>query len=172
MARCDSVSADAALQAVDDPVQLKLLQVRCIGQGSGGIRPCRFVLLVQRTELPASPGTDEVPAAGRHFSVQDHVVNAQIEEVQGLDLPRGVCRGAYQRAVACPSQDVTGTQEFLEVVVTPEAGEKQVFILAGELSQNEGGQCEETDLGGGQGYDPGSGSDLLRSLIRVNRLPP
>ena len=65
-----------------------------------------------------------------------------------------------------------GAQEFLEVVVTPEAGEKQVFILAGELSQNEGGQCEESDLGGGQGYDPGSGSDLLRSLIRVNRLPP
>ena len=47
-----------------------------------------------------------------------------------------------------------------------------MFILAGELSQNEGDQCEKNDLGGGQGYDPDSGSDLLPSLDRVNRLPP
>ena len=47
-----------------------------------------------------------------------------------------------------------------------------MFILAGELSQNEGDQCEKNALGGDQGYDPDSGSDLLRSLIRVNRLPP
>ena len=56
--------------------------------------------------------------------------------------------------------------------MTSEAGEKQAFILTGELSQNEAGECEETDLGGSQGYDSGSGSDLLRSLVHVNRLPP
>ena len=67
---------------------------------------------------------------------------------------------------------VMGVWEFLEAVVTSDAGEKQqAFILAGELSQNEAGQCEETDLGGNQGYGSGSGSDLLHSLARVNRLP-
>ena len=33
------MSANAALRAVDDPVQLKLLQVRRVGQGLGGVRP-------------------------------------------------------------------------------------------------------------------------------------
>ena len=68
--------------------------VRRVGQGPGGVRPCGFVLPVQRAEFPALPGADQVPAAGSRFSVQDHVVNAQIEEVQGLEPPFGACRGA------------------------------------------------------------------------------
>ena len=88
------MSANAALQVVDDSVQLKFLQVRCVGRGPGGVRPRGFVLLVQCAELPALPGVDQVSAAGSRFAVQDHVVNVQIEEFQGLDLPRDVCRSA------------------------------------------------------------------------------
>ena len=101
------MSANAALQVVDDPVQLKFLQ-SVVSDEARGVRTRGVVLLVLCAELPALSGADQVPAPGSRFPVQDHVVNVQIEEIQGLDLPRGVCRGACQCVAACPSQDVTG----------------------------------------------------------------
>ena len=69
------MSANAALQVVDDSVQLKFLQVRCVGRGPGGVRPRGFVLLVQCAELPTLLGAGQVPAPGSCFPVQDHAVN-------------------------------------------------------------------------------------------------
>lgn len=90
---------------------------------------------------------------------------------------------------------MAGPQEFLEVGVFAKPGEEQAFILAGEPQQNERDQGEKDDLsdgcldasgsdelaecnpqsehvGDGQGYGCSAGSDLLRSLVHVNRLPP
>ena len=101
----------------------------------------------------------------------------------------------FKCIAARPSQDVARAQELLKVIVFAKPGEEQALILAGEPQQNERDQGEKDDLSGGcldasgsdelaernpqpehvgdgQGYGCSSGSDLLRSLVHVNRLPP